>query len=222
MHQSESVLDCYRKTASAYAEAFFDELAHKPFDRMVLKRFAEENRDRGLVADLGCGPGQTTQFLAGAGLTQLLGIDLSPELIAIARQQAGDSLKFEVGNMMELAYPAEAFGGVVAFYAIVHFSPEELALALREVYRVLRPGGQFLFSFHALTDGAERAIHHRDEFLGQPVSVDFYFFAVDPVLDRAREIGFTVVDAVIRYPYAGYEYPSQRAYLLLEKPEGRG
>ena len=46
----------YDSAAKAYAEHLADELAHKPLDRHLLNRFAEETRGRGLVADFGCGP----------------------------------------------------------------------------------------------------------------------------------------------------------------------
>ncbi|HEX6863269.1 MAG TPA: hypothetical protein VF414_10665 [Thermoanaerobaculia bacterium] len=51
------VRESYDSAAQAYAEHLASELDHKPLDRHLLNRFAEETRGRGLVADLGCGPG---------------------------------------------------------------------------------------------------------------------------------------------------------------------
>ena len=100
----------------------------------------------------------------------------------------------------------------MAFYAIVHFDEQQLARAFNEIYRVLKPGGQFLFSFH-IGDH----IVHRDEFFGEEVDVDFYFFKTEKVLDMLKETGFEVVNALERLPYEGFEYPSKRAYLWVKK-----
>ena len=48
----------YDRLAEHYAEKFEHELAHKPFDREQLTRFADRVRGQGRVCDLGCGPGQ--------------------------------------------------------------------------------------------------------------------------------------------------------------------
>jgi ubiquinone/menaquinone biosynthesis C-methylase UbiE len=56
--------------------------------------------------------------------------------------------------MLALPLGDAALAGVVAFYAIVHFSPEELCRALAEMYRVLSPGGRLLLAFHI----GERAV----------------------------------------------------------------
>jgi SAM-dependent methyltransferase len=208
----DPVRDCYDAVADAYAARFTDELAHKPLDRALLGRFADATRGAGPVADLGCGPGQTTAFLQSLGV-DARGIDLSA---AMARQagRLHPGIVFETGDMRGLGVDDGALAGVVAFYAIVHCSPEELRRVCGEMYRVLRPGGLALLAFHI---GDET--RHVEEFLGQPVAVDFVFWPVARVADALRAAGFADLDIIERDPYPEVEYPSRRAYVFAAKPE---
>jgi cyclopropane fatty-acyl-phospholipid synthase-like methyltransferase len=95
----------------------------------------------------------------------------------------------------------------------VHFSNEELKLAFREIKRVLKEGGQFLFSFHIGTE-----IKHVANFLDKDVSLDFYFFETEKIIKLLEETGFTIVDSIERFPYKNAEYPSKRAYIWVKKP----
>ncbi len=211
MYQKQNVINCYNKVAAKYADQFFGELAYKALDRMMLSRFAAENSDRGRIADLGCGCGHTTAFLQSFGAKDILGIDLSPEMIAMARSLC-PKLDFEVGNMLELDFEDEHFAAVTAFYAIVHFNDAELTKALTEIRRVTKKGGQFLFSFHT-----EEQVMAVDDLLEEKVEVNFHFFDTDKVVAMVKECGWTVLDAFVRYPYEGKEYPSKRAYILCKK-----
>lgn len=208
---SKKVKVCYDVVAPEYAAQLFHELSHKPLDRLLLRQFAAENIGKGKMIDLGCGPGQITRFLADSGVKDILGTDLSAGMIAKAKELS-PGLAFQTADMLKLGFPDEHFSSAVAFYAIVHFSAEQLQTALNEIFRVLKPGGEFLLSFH-IGDG----IFHRDEFFGEQVDIDFYFFQTETVLQRLNETGFSVIDAVERYPYDGVEYPSKRAYLWMEK-----
>ena len=72
---SMNVRDSYDCAADAYAQHLADELERKPLDRHLLDRFAEETRGRGLVADVGCGPGHVARYLHDRGVS-IVGIDL--------------------------------------------------------------------------------------------------------------------------------------------------
>jgi len=72
--------ESYDSAAKAYAEHLFTELDNKPLDRHLLNRFAEETAGRGLVADLGCGPGHIARYLHEHGVT-VVGIDISHEMV---------------------------------------------------------------------------------------------------------------------------------------------
>lgn len=212
MEQKDRVIACYNATAKEYGEQFIDELAGKSLDRLLLKRFATENQSTGLVLDLACGPGQTTQFLFEAGLTHIRGIDLSDQIIEEARRRDTQGLSFESGDMLNLDVGDGEIGAALCFYGIVHFTVEELKKALQEIHRVLRSGGQFLFSFHV---GQERK--DLTEFLGKEVEITFYYFEMEVVLSLLQEIGFAILEVIERHPYPDVEYPSRRAYLLVEK-----
>lgn len=211
MKQLEKTKHCYNISALAYAETLLQELDGKSLDRMLLERFAKEHHHKGLVGDLGCGPGQTTRFLQDAGLNNLVGIDLSAEMIKVAQDTHPPSIDFIEGNMLDLDFPNEHFAGLIAFYAIVHFDMEELAVVFQEVKRVLRPQGQFLFSFHV-----GEQVQNVTDFFSHQVDIDFHYFDVDKVLDLVKKVGLEVLETVIRYPYLEVEYPSQRAYVLLQ------
>jgi SAM-dependent methyltransferase len=94
----------------------------------------------GDALDLGCGTGRhATAHLAAAGL-QVTGVDVSARSIEVARREV-PSGHFLVGDMATLAFPAESFDLVTAFYSIIHLPRDEHGRRLRRVARWLRPGG---------------------------------------------------------------------------------
>jgi len=204
------IQSAYNATAENYAKEFMDELSHKHLDRLLLKQFTEENKG-GNCIDFGCGPGQTTKFLFDCGMKDIIGTDLSPAMIAKA-EELNPQIRFETVDMLNLQYQDNTFSSAIAFYAIVHFTMEELKLAFTEIKRVLKNNGQFLFSFHIGTE-----MKHVDNFLNKNVSLDFYFFETEKVIKLLEETGFTIVDAIERFPYKDAEYPSKRAYLWVKK-----
>lgn len=205
------IRDSYDSAADAYAEHLFSELARKPLDRHLLNRFAEGTRGRGLVADVGCGPGHVARYLHDQGVT-IVGLDLSPKMIAIAARLSPD-VEFRVADMRELPLADASLAGVLAFYAIVHFEPHELAVVIQELRRVLMPGGLALIAFHI----GDQVVH-LDELFGSRVSLDFRFHSPATVVEALTSAGLTVLEHVEREPYDGAEYPSRRCYLLARAP----
>lgn len=147
MNSQEKVLLCYNQVADDYATERWDELSKKHFDRLLLKEFASVNKDKGLCADFGCGPGQTTKFLYDNGVKDVIGIDLSPAMISAAHRLF-PQIKFETGDLLNIVYSSGYLGSVLAFYAIVHFTSDQIRKCFGEINRVLKTGGDFLFSFH--------------------------------------------------------------------------
>lgn len=211
MRSPKKIVNCYNKVADNYAKQVGDKLSKKPFDCLLLKEFASINKEKGPVADFGCGPGQTTKYLYDHGMKKVFGVDISTEMIDIARGLT-PKIKFETGDILNLSNDANYFGSALAFYAIVHFPEDQVKKALREIHRVLKKGGQFLFSFHI----GDVVIHY-DTFLDKEVDIDFYFFQTDKILNMLHEAGFKIIDAIERYPYKDIEYPSKRAYIWTEK-----
>ncbi|MEU7279345.1 class I SAM-dependent methyltransferase [Streptomyces sp. NPDC045431] len=142
----------YDTAAATYAELFRDSLRDRPLDRAILGAFAEvvAAGEAGEVADLGCGPGHVTAYLADLGLAAF-GVDASPAMIELARQAHPD-LRFEVGSMAALDIADGELGGVLSRWSIIHTPPRELPAILREFHRVLAPGGHLLIGFSATED----------------------------------------------------------------------
>lgn len=197
----------YDSAALAYAEHLSDELAGKPLDRHLLNRFAEATRGRGLVVDLGCGPGHVARYLSEQGVA-VLGVDLSAQMIVAARTRNPD-LDFRVEDMTSLSASDASLAGVILFYSIVHLRQNELPSLFKEVRRTLIDGGLALLAFHA---GEE--VIHRDELFGAPVSLDFVCHITERVVEALHMARLEVIEQILRRPYAEVEYASRRCYLL--------
>jgi SAM-dependent methyltransferase len=209
--QFNDVEESYNRVAAEYARRISGELEHKPLDRQLLDRFAVRVQELGPVCDLGCGPGHVASYLDQRQV-EVMGLDLSAEMVDQARR-LNPGIEFRQGNMLSLDIQDGAWGGIAAFYSIIHVLRIEIADALAEMKRVLRPGGLLLLAFHV---GDETL--HLDEWWGQHVSVDFQFFRPEEMADFLRESGFEIEEIVEREPYPDVEHQSRRAYIFAKKP----
>jgi len=202
----------YDTVSRTYADQVYGELAGKPFDRVLLDRFADLVRSRGRVCDMGCGPAQIARYLRDRGVDSF-GIDLSTGMLAEARRLNPD-LQFVQSSMLELGVGSETLAGIAAFYSIIHIPRPRVVSALAEMHRALRRGGRLLISFHL---GSEDS--HHEEMLGHRVSFDVALFTTEEMCGYLRTAGLLIEEAVERDPYAPeVEYQSRRGYILGSRP----
>jgi SAM-dependent methyltransferase len=125
----------------------YDRSRDRPWPEVV--DFAESLPTRSLVADLGCGSGRHAKVLAGEG-HKVVGLDASARLLEIARRKLPEAA-FVQGDLCGLPFPDSRFPAAVAVASIHHLPSEsERIAAMREIARVLRPGGTALVTVWAL------------------------------------------------------------------------
>lgn len=102
------------------------------------------------ILDLGCGTGEVTQLFGFfTNIREIIGLDLSPEMIEIAQQQNKDSrFRFQVGSMEKQEdYPGGTFNLIFANSSL-HWAKDQPNL-LRIIHDRLAPGGLFLAAIYA-------------------------------------------------------------------------
>ncbi|MFD0316617.1 class I SAM-dependent DNA methyltransferase [Streptomyces flavalbus] len=203
----------YDAIAEDYADQFRDGLAARPVDRALLSAFAEfvAADGGGPVADLGCGPGWVTAYLADLGLP-VFGLDLSASMVATARR-AYPGLRFEQGSMRALDLPDGHLAGVVSYYSSIHTPVAELPDLFAEFHRVLAPGGHLLLAFQ-VGDEPRRL----DRPYGHPVALDFLRRRPEQVAELLSAAGFTLRTRAVREPEEAFAETTPHAFLIARKP----
>ncbi|MET9758711.1 methyltransferase domain-containing protein [Streptomyces sp. NPDC006372] len=200
----------YDTVAEDYAVQFSDPLGARPLDRGLLDAFAELVGVGGEVADLGCGPGRVTAYLASRGLS-VFGLDLSESMLAIARRENPD-LRFEQGSMLDLDLPDGSLAGVVSYYSIIHTPQNRLPEVFAEFARVLRPGGHLLLAFQA---GDEPRRY--EEAWGHRVALDFRRRRPERIAPLLEAAGFSVRSRTMREADEELGEPTPQALLVARK-----
>lgn len=118
----------------------------------------------GLVVELGCGTGITTEILARHGY-DLLGIDLSAAMLAIARSRA-PLAELREGSIWDSELPRCV--GVTAIGEVVNYAADERAGETRlpelfaRIHAALEPGGVFVFDFATPGRAGPPGVHEGD------------------------------------------------------------
>lgn len=114
--------------------------------RQVVARVlgALEAAPYGSVLDVGCGTGTLLEVLRDRGGVRLAGIDLSPEMIRVAREKLGESVDLRVGDAEALPWENGSFAVVTSTISFHHY-PHPVQ-ALREMRRVLVPEGRLVLA----------------------------------------------------------------------------
>ncbi len=95
------------------------------------------------ILELGCGHGRILNYLKQKGFTNVKGIDVSEEQIAIARKDALDAERADVFEYLKSQSPA-SLDGVIAIDFVEHFTKEELLRLCEFVHTAMKPDGILL------------------------------------------------------------------------------
>lgn len=112
------------------------------------------------AADLACGTGDLTYLLSGAG-ARTVGLDVTPRMLALAagKRASGRRPSFVLGDMSDLPFATASFDVVTTGYGLRNVP--DLPRAIREIARVLRPGGVFLsLDFNRPRNRIVRFVYH--------------------------------------------------------------
>lgn len=117
-----------------------------PQERKVVERYFTDGSAS--VLDVGCGVGRVASLLQSRGF-DVTGIDVSEPLVEKARSLFPD-IDFRVGDVRDTSFESGSFDyAVFSYYGLDYLLPKaERVAALRELYRVLKPGGILAFSSH--------------------------------------------------------------------------
>ena len=186
----------YDIDAAGYADKVRGLLQGSPHLRASLTLFAElvHEAGGGLVADVGCGPGYVAGYLHDAGV-DVLGIDLAPEMIAIARHDH-PALRFEVGTMTDLDLADDSVVGIVAFWSVIHVPDHAVPGVFEEFRRVLAPEGLLLIGFHV----GDETRHTSEGYTGRRINVDSHHRRPSTVRGWLRDAGFTIDAELVLRP----------------------
>lgn len=101
------------------------------------------------ILDAGCGTGAYLELCRPTGC-RLYGLDASPAMLAVARARLGEGADLRLGDAAQMPYGAGTFDLVLCMLALHEIAASERSRVLREMQRVLRPGGRILLiDYHA-------------------------------------------------------------------------
>ena len=188
--QTEELRAAHDVLSEFYAERLAGALDRMPEDRAVLGLFCELvlRADVGTnVGDIGCGTGRLDPFLAACGLSPT-GIDLSPEMIRVARREQ-PGFEYEVADLRELPFPDASLAGLVCWYSLMYLPPSDRPAAFAELARVVKPGGYLVTAFKA----GDGSLRRGGRTTGLGVEFDVYWLSPDEMERCVNDAGFATV-----------------------------
>jgi len=207
------------KTVSDYAKAVTEIGLWESEKIMIKKYFNPESR----ILDIGCGAGRTTIGLYELGYHLIEGLDLSEAMIVQAKRISKElnyDITFSVGDAAFLDYDDETFeAALFSFNGIMQIPGRENRIkVLKEIKRILKPKGYFLFSTHD-RDGSKEyksfwkeekrrwALHLQDGSLhefgdkiikNEERDVFLHFPTREEVISSLEEAGFVLIEGILR------------------------
>jgi SAM-dependent methyltransferase len=142
------LLQCDSNIWKESEAAQFNRFARDAF-KEVYPSLAEQilndyNIRTGICLDIGCGPGYLAMEVAKHSSLKVIGVDIDPEAVQIARknikqEKLKDRMTVEQGDVHQLHFADDTYDLIISRGSFVFW--ENTFQAFREIYRVLKPGG---------------------------------------------------------------------------------
>ena len=188
MDYNKITIDTYNKIAKEYTEKVKGMVPMDEFKKFI------NYVPFGNILDIGCGSGVATRNLQEKGL-QVYGIDLSDELINIAREESPNS-KFRKMDMLKMSFPHEMFDGIWHVASLLHLEKKYVPIALFEANRALKPEGIMYLS---IKEGESEGLEKDERCGGLPKYYSYY--QEDEITDFLEKANFELVEPIYAVRY---------------------
>lgn len=146
----------------------------------------------GEVADLGCGTGRTGIWLREQGVEAVDGVDLTPEMLEVARQR-GVHRRLVEADVAATGLADEAYDLVVTSLVDEHLA--DLRPLYAEAYRLAKPGAMYvLVGYHPHFIMAAGMPTHYDSASGEPVAIETHVHLLSEHTDAALGAGWELAE----------------------------
>ena len=172
----------------------------------------------GAILDAGCGFGEWVSFLSARGY-RAEGLDYSETLVSRLRQTYS-ALRWEVGDIRRMPYPADSFDAVISWGVIEHDEAGPGA-ALAEFHRIVKPGGVIIVTVPVDSELQRRAADYLFHRNGDAQVFFQYFMTEAELASHVTDAGFEVVEQSI-LPHADLWLVSPRLSARLHGVAFRG
>lgn len=119
-------------------------------EKYVINKYFDKDKS---ILDVGCGAGRTTFNLYEMGYKNIIGLDLTPEMVSTAKtinKERNTDIEFIVGDATDLKFEDNSFDqAIFSFNGLMQIPERKNRIkALKEIKRVLRENGIFIFTTH--------------------------------------------------------------------------
>lgn len=195
----ENDFEIYGGFAGVYDE-FMDNVSYDEWYDFLHYLLGEYGKEKGSVVELACGTGEITKRLSGSGY-QVTGIDLSEDMLALAREKCQDEVLLLHQDMCELELCGEADAFVCAGDGMNYLlEREQLFRVFQNVSRYLKKDGIFLFDLktdyyfrevvgnRTITDNREDASYIWENSYDEAKMRNEYLLTVYKLVDDERDL----------------------------------
>ena len=151
MSERPIALDAYETLAEAFADVVDTKPHNAYYERPATLSLLPDVKGK-RVFDAGCGPGVYSEWLVERG-AHVVAVDASPKMVELARKRLGNKAVIWKADLAEPLWFLESLTFDLVLSPLVLDYVEDWRSTFAEMYRILRPGGHFVFSItHPLFD----------------------------------------------------------------------
>lgn len=185
MDYSEKVIDVFDKNASIYQEKYMDVQSYSKSLDLFCDHISKTNAD---ILDIACGPGNVTKYLLNKRPDlQILGIDLAPNMLELARKN-NPSANFISMDCRDIRHLNQKYDGIMVGFCLPYLNKEEALKLIADSAALLNSNGILYIS--TMEDNYENS---RIQTSSQGDQLFMYFHQADYLTAALKANNFNII-----------------------------
>jgi 2-polyprenyl-3-methyl-5-hydroxy-6-metoxy-1,4-benzoquinol methylase len=198
MDRTKIAIEIFNKYAKEYQDKYMDLVGYHGSLDLFCQNVNRKNAD---ILDIACGPGNITQYILKQRPDfKILGIDLSPKMVELARTNNPEA-EFQIMDCRDINKLGKKYDAILCGFCLPYLSKEEALNLIMDISGILVSGGIFYIS--TMEDDYEKSGYESSD-SGAEGSMYIFYHQSDYLMQALKDNGFEIIDLKRKeYPEEG-------------------